>query len=117
MRRFAISASRPDRLLAQAFARFGGGVEKGQFDLVALALLAQQGVEAEQQFEHRAAAHRGGFVRVAAEAERDASAAHCIDPVADGFRRGDAFAQGQRMFDAGQFLDEAAAGGDDQASF
>ncbi len=104
-----------DGALAQALAGFFRGVEKHQLHLVAFALAAQPGVDAEQQFEHRPAARRRGLLRVAAKAAGDAPAVHRQQPLADFFRRRHALAQRDGMFDTRQLFDEAPARGDDQA--
>jgi hypothetical protein len=103
-----------DGLFAEALAGFGGGIEEGQLHAIPPAPATQPGVDAEQQFEHRAAAHGGGLGRVAAEAHGDAAAGHFLQPIADRFGRRHAFAKGEGVLDAGQLLDEAAAGGNDQ---
>jgi hypothetical protein len=58
-------------LLAEAVAGVRHGIEEHQPDPVAPPLAPQLGIEAEEEFEHRPAAHGHRFVRVAGEAERD----------------------------------------------
>ena len=77
-------------------------------------LPAQLPVDAEQEFEHGAAAHGLGLLGVAGEADGDAAALHLLQALADALRRRYALAGGDAVLDARKLLEEASPGGDDQ---
>ena len=102
------------RLGAQAVARLRGGVEEHQLEAFASALAAQLRVDAEQELEHRPAAHRHGFIRITGKAHGNGAALQGAQPVANLLSGGDAFAGRDGMLDARQLFNEAPAGGDDE---
>jgi hypothetical protein len=69
-------------------------------------------VDAEEELEHRAAAHRSGFVGVAAKTHCDGAAWHGAQAVTDLFGRSNPFAGCDGVLDTWQLLDEAPAAGD-----
>ena len=104
-----------NRLAAQPVARLFGAIEKHQLEFVPPPLTAQHGVHAEQEFKHRPAAHGLGFLGVGAKSECNRAAFHRIDPVVDLLPHRGPLAGDNRMFhQPRQFLDKAAASGDDQ---
>ena len=112
-RHFAQQA--PDRLRSEPVAGLGGGTEEHQLEAVAAALAAQLLVDAEQELEHRTAAHRAGFVRIAGKAHGDGATLQRLQTVANLFGGGDPLARRDGVLDARQLLQEPPARRDDQA--
>lgn len=90
-------------------------IEEHQPETVAPAFAQQLRVQAEQEFEHRPAAHSGRLVGIAAETEGDRATLHFPQPIANPERRRQALARQNGVLDTGQLPDEAPAAGDDQA--
>jgi hypothetical protein len=113
--RRAISASRPSTAFSPSRAPGrGAGLKKTISNCVAPALLAQQRVEDEQIFEHRAAAHGALLVRVGGEADGNRSARHGGEAAGVVLGDREPLARHERVLDARQLADEAAAAGDDE---
>ncbi len=103
------------RLFAEAMAGVGHRIEEGELDLLAAAFAPQLGVEPEQEFENRPAAHGRRLVGVTGEAEGHGPALQGGDPLAQALHRSDALAGQDGVLDARQLLDEAPAAGDDES--
>ena len=96
----------------EAVAGFVGRAEEHHFEMPAPAFAPKLAVDAEQELEHRSAAHRRRFLRVAGESDRDRATRHRPQPITDLFACGNALARCDRVFDARQLPNEAPATGD-----
>ena len=104
-----------DRLGAEPLPRFLRRREEHEAETVPPPLLAQEGVDAEQELEDRAAAHRRGLLRIAGETERQRTAVERGEAVADPGRDLDTTARQVGVLDPGQLAQEAPARRDHQA--
>src|SRR3546814_16220105 len=96
----------------EPLARLLRGIEEHQFKALAASLPTQQGVDAEQELEHRPAAHRARLLRVAGEADRDGAAVHRREAVVERRGRGEPTAGQDRCLGAFEVAQVSSVGGD-----
>ncbi len=104
-----------DRFAAESLPGFLGRAEEVQGEVLPAPVLAQPGIDSEEELEYGAAAHGRRLLRVARKAECDRPRFHGLESIAQASDLLWSAAGKKAVLDAGQLAQELPAAGDDQA--